>query len=118
MENLPKKKRGRPRKIPEPQLGEIGRQFRQAPKEVRQLMGIEIPTERTAANRFYADRAKDVVEGLKESVSIPEDPVLAAKLRTGMDWVLKRRTVLSELGRLMVEEPNERDIERFQSTLR
>jgi hypothetical protein len=118
MENLPKKKRGRPRKIPESPLGEIEQKLRQLPKEARQLVGVEIPTERTAANRFYADRAREAVGGLSESLRIPEDPVGAAKFRAGMDWVLKRTTVLTELGRLMVEDPNQRDIERFQSVLR
>jgi hypothetical protein len=50
-------------------------------------------------------------------VRMPEDPALAAKLRLGMDWILERRTVLSELGRMLIEEPTEQDIQRFQDVV-
>lgn len=115
MENLPKtKKRGRPRKLPEPTHEELP----QIPKGVRALMGFDVPTERTSANRFYADRAREVLPELSKSLSIPEDPALTARIRIGVDWVLRRTTVLSELGRMLVEEPSEEDIARFHSVVR
>jgi hypothetical protein len=80
-------------------------------------MSFDIPSERTAANRHYADLARDTIEGLSESLSFPEEPVLAAKLRVGMDWILGRTTVLSELGRLIVDEPTKRDVARFQDAV-
>jgi hypothetical protein len=111
MENFPKKKRGRPRKIPESLVPEI-------PDTTREVFAEAVRTERTRANAFYADSAREVVEALSEQVQIPENPVLAAKLRLGMDWILARRTVLTELGRMMDEDPEEQEIERFQAVVR
>jgi hypothetical protein len=113
MENLPKT-RGRPRKLPEP----MHKKLPSMPEAVREIAGLEAPTERTAANRFYADTAREVLPELSKNLSIPDDPALAARLRAGIDWILGRRTVLSELGRMMVEEPREGDIARFQGVVR
>jgi hypothetical protein len=118
MENLPKRKaRGRPRKIPEPPFKEIGHKFRQASEEKRQFLPFDVPTDRTSANRFYADKAREVLPQLSKSLLMPHDPVLSAKIRVGIDWVLGRTTVLSELGRMMVEEPTEEDMVRFRDTV-
>jgi hypothetical protein len=87
-------------------------------KEVRSLVGFDVPTERTSANRFYADRARGVLLELSKSLRVPDDPVLSARIRVGIDWLLGRTTVLSELGRMMVEEPSQRDIARFHSVVR
>ena len=118
MENLPKRLRGRPRKIPKTDLGEIGRKYRQMPRQAQELSPFDVPTERTAANRFYANRAREVLPQLSKSLRIPEDPVLSAKIRVGIDWILGRTTVLSELGRMRVEDPSQRGIARFQETVR
>jgi hypothetical protein len=118
MENLPKRSRGRPRKIPESGFGELERKFRQIPKEARGLSPFHVPTERTAANRFYADRARAVLPELSKSLRVPDDAVLLAKIRVGIDWILGRTTVLSELGRMVVEDPSQSDIARFQDTVR
>src|SRR4051812_15553151 len=107
MENFPKRARGRPRKIPESGSGELQRKFRQLPKGARGVSPFDVPTERTAANRFYADRAREVLPELTKRLRVPDDPALAAKIRVGIDWILGRATVLSELGRMMVEEPSE-----------
>jgi len=87
---------------------------------LRELIGATLVTDRTHANAFYADNAREVVEALSEQVQMPHDPVLAAKLRLGMDWILARRTVLTELGRMMDGEtdPAEQEIERFQAVVR
>lgn len=115
MENLLKtKKRGRPRKLPEPTRGKLP----QIPKSVRASMGFDVPTERTSANRFYADKARGVLPELSKSLSIPEDPALTARIRIGIDWLLERTTVLSELGRMIVEPPSQEDIARFQGVVR
>jgi hypothetical protein len=115
VENFPKK-RGRPRKIPDSPMAAMG--LREMPESVRGLFDGAHQTERTRANRYYADSAREVVEGLSSNVSIPDDPVLAAKLRLGMDWILGRRTVLAELGRMLIEDPTEQDIQRFQDAVR
>jgi hypothetical protein len=117
MENFPKK-RGRPRKIPESLAGSFGlAPPPDIPEPVREMFESRVRTERTRANRYYADGAREVVEELSKQARRPDDPVLAAKLRLGMDWILARKTVLTELGRMMQEEPTERDIERFQDTV-
>jgi hypothetical protein len=118
MENLPKSARGRPRKIPKSANLEVERQFHQMPKGARQSLGFEVPTERTAANRYYADRAREVLPELSKNLGDPYDPILSAKIRVGTDWILGRTTVLSELGRMMAEEPSEANIARFQSVVR
>jgi hypothetical protein len=108
MENFPKK-RGRPRKIPEPMVPEM-------PEATREVFGLAMHSDRNRANVHYAEIAEGVVEGLKENVSLPEDPVLAARLRLGMDWIADRRTILTELGRMMDEDPDasEGSVHRFQ----
>ncbi len=116
MENLPKRARGRPRKIPASPQAEVRDKFRQMPKGG--LSPFDVPTERTAANRFYAEEARQVLPELSKSLYIPEDPVLSARLRVGIDWILGRTTVLCELGRMLVEDPNPDDIKRFQDTVR
>ncbi len=113
MENLPKRPRGRPRKIPESRFAEMGRNLRQIP-----VSPFDVPTERTTANRFYADTARGVLPELSKNLRIPDDPVLSARIRVGIDWILGRTTVLSELGRMMVEDPSQEDIARFRDTVR
>ncbi len=88
------------------------------PKGIRAIVGFDVPTERTAANRFYADRARGVLPELSKSLRVPDDPVLAARIRVGIDWLLERTTVLSELGRMIVEEPGQEDVARFQGVVR
>jgi hypothetical protein len=112
MENFPKK-RGRPRKIPESMVPEI-------PDISREYFAEVAQTDRSRANSFYAESAKEVIGSLSKQIEIPENPVLSAKLRLGMDWILSRRTVLAELGRMMDSEPDptEQDIERFQAVVR
>jgi hypothetical protein len=61
-----------------------------------------------------------VVEGLSKQVEIPHDPVLAAKTRAGMDWIMSRRTVLAELGRMMDqtgEHPTDEERAQFQAVV-
>jgi hypothetical protein len=110
MENFPKT-RGRPRKIPESRL-----ERPDVPDSLREIVGEALYTERSRNNAYYAEIAEDVVEGLKGQVSEPADPVLAARLRLGMDWISSRRTVLTELGRLMDEDPDPGpdSVRRFQ----
>jgi hypothetical protein len=119
MENFPK--RGRPRKIPQPMAADLD-----VPDSgpLRELFRETLVTSRTHANTFYADTAREVVEALAKQLKelwIPHDPVLVAKQRLGMDWILARKTVLTELGRMMdedSEEPSQEDIERFQAVVR
>ncbi len=115
MENLPKiKKRGRPRKLPEPTHWELP----QIPKDVGALVGFDVPTERTSANRYYAGRGRGAVEAFSKTVRISHDPVLAARLRVGMDWITKRATVASEIGRMVESEhPTAEEVARFQDTV-
>jgi len=87
-------------------------------KEGPGVLPFGVSTERTAANRFYADKARDVLPELSKSLRIPDNPVLSAKVRVGIDWILGRTTVLSELGRMIIDEPSEEDIARFQSAVR
>ena len=117
MENFPKVL-GRPRKIPKTGFGELERKFRAMPKEALGVLPFGFPTERTAANRFYAERAREVLPELSKNLRVPDDPVLAAKIRMGADWIMERSTVLSELGRMMIDEPGEEDIARFQDAVR
>jgi hypothetical protein len=100
---------------------EEARLYRQMPKEVQRSLGFEVPTERTAANRFYADKAREVLSGMSkmsENQHVVGGPVRWAKICVGIDWILERNTVLSELGRMIVEDPSQRDIARFQDTVR
>jgi hypothetical protein len=115
MENFPK--RGRPRKIPQPMAAGL-----KVPdsEPLRELIGATLVTNRTHANAFYADTAREVVEELAQQLKelrVPHDPVLAAKQRLGMDWILARRTVLTELGRMMDEHPDDQEVERFQAVV-
>jgi hypothetical protein len=118
------KRRGRPRKVPQ-SAGLFGDQMAKVVPDhlrdhVRDLMGVAVPAARTRNDRFYADQAEEVVAGLAEdrkNVIMPEDPVLAAKIRLGMDWILQRRTVLSELGRMLTENPTKLEIARFQNAV-
>jgi hypothetical protein len=122
METFPKKKRGRPRKIPESLVESLGVEVPKAP-EVRELFGESMRTGRTRANRFYADGAREVIEAyakqLKEHRVSTGDPVHHAKVRLGMDWILRRKTVLTELGRMMDQDegPTEQEIKRLQDVV-
>jgi hypothetical protein len=118
MENFPKR-RGRPRKIPGPKIKPLGFENREIPGVARQIVMEPLQSDRTRANVYYADNAREVVEGLSKQVEMPENPVLAAKLRLGMDWILARRTVLNELGRMMDGNvgPTKQDIRRFQAVV-
>jgi hypothetical protein len=125
MENFPKPNRGgRPRKIPRSPgnpLGDVlGEGAPEGQKFAREFFADAVRTDRTRANAYYAAIARQVIETWSKQVQMPDDPVLAAKIRLGMDWILARRTVLTELGRMMdsVAEPTERDIERFQAVVR
>jgi hypothetical protein len=111
MENFPKK-RGRPRKMPVSLLAA------EIPEASREYFAEVLRTDRTRANAYYAESARDVVEALSGQIEIPQDPVLAAKVRRGMDWILARNTVLTELGRMMDEDPAEEDVVRFQAVVR
>ena len=117
MENFPKR-RGRPRKIPGSKIKLPGFENREIPDAAREMVVGALRTDRTRANAYYADNAREVVEGLSKQVEMPENPVLAAKLRLGMDWILARRTVLTELGRMMDRDPTEEDVARFQAVVR
>jgi hypothetical protein len=121
MENFPKR-RGRPRKIPGSKTKPFGFENREVPDVARQMVMEPFQSDRTRANAYYADNAREVVEGLSKQVEMPENPVLAAKLRLGMDWILARRTVLTELGRMMDgdpdRDPTEEDVARFQAVVR
>jgi len=113
------KKRGRPRKIPESELGDISRKFLQMPKEMRGLAPLDVPTERTRANRYYADKAADLLEDIAHHpATFPEDPVYTAKLRTGIDWIRTRRTILAELGRMLDEGPSEQGTYRVYDAVK
>jgi hypothetical protein len=97
-----------------------------------ELMGLDVPeasreyfaevvrTDRTHANAYYAEMARGVVEKFVEDLkgeTLISDPALHAKSRLGMDWILSRKTVLTELGRMMEEDPEEHDVKRFQAVV-
>jgi len=115
METFPKK-RGRPRKVPAPSA-QTEALFSATPAEVRDLLGFEVPSDRTRANRFYAEKAREVVRELSKDVRIPHDPAGAARLRAGMDWIAQRSIVLAELGRMMQDNPTEEEGARFQAAV-
>jgi hypothetical protein len=78
-------------------------------------LGLNVPTERTSANRYYAGYGRGVVEEFSKTVRIPHDPVLAARLRVGMDWIASRTTVASEIGRMVESEhPTAEGVARFR----
>jgi hypothetical protein len=86
----------------------------------REYFADGLRTDRSRANAYYADMARDVVESLSKQVEIPHDPVLAAKTRSGMDWIMSRRTVLAELGRMMDqtgEHPTDEERAQFQAVV-
>jgi len=88
------------------------------PKEARGFVPFDLPTERTAANRYYADRGRGAIEAFSKTVRIPHDPVLAARLRAGMDWIASRTTVASEIGRMVESEnPTAEEVARFQDAV-
>jgi len=115
MENFPKR-RGRPRKIPEPMERAMGLEI---PETARDMFAGLGKTDRTNANLYYANTAKGVVESLAEQVrgAATADPVRSAKRRLGLDWIVARQTVLTELGRMMTEDPSEDEIARFQDVV-
>jgi hypothetical protein len=75
MENFPKKKRGRPRKIPESLVESLGVEVPKAP-EVRELFGESMRTGRTRANRFYADGAREVIEAYAKQLKEHRVPIV------------------------------------------
>lgn len=87
------------------------------PDALSEIAGSLAKTARTHANAYYADGARGVIERYIEQVKIPEDPLRAVRIRVGMDWILTKKTVLTELGRMMVEDPTEQDMRRFQGTV-
>ncbi len=88
------------------------------PEGIRAIAGFDVPTQRTAANRYYADRGRAAVEAYSKTVRISHDPVLAARLRVGMDWITHRATVASEIGRMVEgEHPTAEEAARFQDTV-
>jgi hypothetical protein len=121
MENFPKK-RGRPRKIPQPLGVGFGTGLDGRDAEVlREFFAQTLGVNRTHANAHYAEIGRDVVEGLAEQVrkEIPADPAAIAKRRLGLDWILARSTVLTELGRMMDGEidPTPDQVARFQAAV-
>jgi hypothetical protein len=124
MENFPKpNKGGRPRKIPRsggnPLADVLGEYSSEKQDFAREFFAEGLRSDRTRANAYYADGAREVIEAYSKQVQDPHDPVLAAKIRLGMDWILARRTVLTELGRMMGGEakPAPEDIARLQDTV-
>jgi hypothetical protein len=104
--------------VPESPFGAVAHELRQLPKGMRGATPFDVPTERTAANRYYANRGRGAVEAFSKTVSIPHDPVLAARLRVGMDWIMNRTTVSSEIGRMVESEnPTSSEVARFQDTV-
>ena len=67
MENFPKK-RGRPRKIPEPPKGKMG--LPEIPKPVREVLGLSAPTQRTHANGYYRDRVAALHHDLEAAINL------------------------------------------------
>jgi hypothetical protein len=124
MENFPK--RGRPRKIPRSGMNAMADKLaKQSPEKqafAREHFAEAIRSDRTRANAYYADGATEVVETYAKQAKeqrIAHDPVGVAKLRRGLDWILARKTVLTELGRMMdSQDPTEENIERLQAVVR
>jgi hypothetical protein len=120
MENFPKK-RGRPRKIPRSLGNPLGDAVAErSPEEQNfalEFFADALRSDRTRNNAFYADGAREVIEAWSKQVQIPDDPVLAAKMRVGMDWILARRTVLTELGRMMDEGPAAQNARSLQAVV-
>jgi hypothetical protein len=88
----------------------------EVPEAMREMFGSLGKTDRTNANLYYANTAKEVVEFFAEQVrtSPTDDPVRSAKRRLGLDWILGRQTVLTEIGRTMDEEPSAEVVARFE----
>ena len=90
------------------------------PEASREYFAEVVRTDRTHANAYYAQMAREVVEKFVEDLkgeTLISDPALHAKERLGMDWMLSRKTVLTELGRMMEEDPEEHDVKRFQAVV-
>jgi hypothetical protein len=125
MENFPKK-RGRPQKLPDWVRGTgefadmVGDKLvGEAGEFARELLLDPLRTQRSRANQHYAERAREVVQGLSTQVDDPADPVSTARTRRGMDWILSRKTVLTELGRMMTTtDPSPKEVEKFQYVVR
>jgi hypothetical protein len=113
MENLPKpNKGGRPRKIPRKTGNPMADALSERnPKDpgyayARSTLAEAVHTDRTRANSFYAESATGYVEMLRDRTkkvlgsATPHDPLLVGKRLAGYGWMLERRTVLTELGRL------------------
>jgi hypothetical protein len=125
MANLPKPKGGRPRKIPRPLVNPMGDALaKQSPADqafAREHLADALRSERSRNNAYYADIGREVVEGIAEQLreAAADNPVAHAKRRLGLDWILARTTVLTELGRLVDADPegSEASIVRFQGVL-
>ena len=90
------------------------------PEASREYFAEVVRTDRTHANAYYAEMARGVVEKFVEDLkgeTLISDPALHAKSRLGMDWILSRQTVLTALGRMMEEDPEEHDVARFQAVV-
>jgi hypothetical protein len=130
MENSPKKKkRGRPRKLPESvrgtglfaQVADASEPSDEAKRIGKEMVGDFMRTERSRADSHYAERAREVVQGISGQIAseATSDPVHTAKVRLGMDWIMSRKTVLTELGRMMTTtEPSRKEVKRFQYVVR
>jgi hypothetical protein len=81
-----------------------------------------LATDRTHGNRYHADIARQVIEGVGEQLreGFPDDPAAHANRRLGIDWILSRTTVLTELGRMMDanQNPTPREVSRFNAVVR
>jgi hypothetical protein len=89
-------------------------------ENMREVVGAALVSSRTHANDYYADNARQVVEVYAKQVRDapdPLDPVRTARRRIGLDWILARKTVLTELGRWMGDDPSEDEVERFQDAV-
>jgi hypothetical protein len=89
---------------------------------VDHMLADTLNTDRSHANTYYADIARQVIEATGEQLRdvATDDPVAHAKRRLGIDWILSRKTVLTELGRMMDANPNptSREVSRFNAVVR
>jgi hypothetical protein len=95
MEAASKNKRGRPPKIAGKDRAALEKHF---PNH----------TDRRRADFFYAGRGGAELEGLYFGL-IAENPEVAKRARARTDWVLKKPSILAELGRILgsEEDPGE-----------
>jgi hypothetical protein len=110
-----------PRSGRNPLADALGERTPEEQSFLREYFAGGLGTDRTHANAYYADQARGVIGALQEQakeLQVTQDPVLAAKLRLGMDWILARKTVLTELGRMMDDDPTEQAVMRFQAVVR